>query len=86
MRVAQAVKLSCLSVHRMTQAAQNTSYKEKRAAGDGANARMKVKTEETAESEQEALDAVGVGSASLMRRCSWFGTKPCTEPLLEPTI
>ena len=51
------------------QAAQNAVYTEKRAAGNGANARLKVKTEETAKTEQEALEAVGAGSASLMRRC-----------------
>ena len=80
------MRSTMLTVRRMMQAAQNTSYKEKRAAGDGANARLKVKTEETAESEQEALDVVGLGSASLMRRCSRLGSKFCTEPLLEPNI
>ena len=52
----------------LVQAAQNAVYKEQRASGDGANARLKVKTEETAESEREALDAVDAGSATLLRR------------------
>jgi hypothetical protein len=53
----------------VVQAAQNAVYKEPRTNGNGANARLKVKTEETAESEREALDAVDAGSASLLRRC-----------------
>ena len=63
------------------QAAQNAVYTEKRAAGNGTKDRLKVKTEGSAESEQEALDAVGAGSASLTRRCSHYSpglwSRPC---------
>ena len=61
------------------QAAQNAVYKEKRAGGNGVKDRLKVKTEDNAESEQEALDAVGAGSASLTRRCSHLGLGPSAQ-------
>jgi len=62
--------------HTAVQAAQNAVYTEKRAGGNSVKDRLKVKTEESAESEQEALDAVGAGSASLTRRCSRVGPGP----------
>ena len=55
-------------------------YTEKRVGGVSVKDRLKVKTEESAESEQEALDAVGAGSASLTRRCSHLGPGPCSSP------